>query len=174
MPHKASTHRRSPAAEDDFSRPDYFVKNERGHTRDQNGCGFENVSSFETFPLKRAMHRSSTFSPFLSAIRRAKIGLEFRPSEGVVFFYEACFEGRSLLSPPPLSSVGRPPHTVPSPPYTGCSFFQFVPGTEDQVVVALKSEEIEAEDSQTTFIMVFTLDGDILLDETEVGLGWVG
>ncbi|CAM9598946.1 unnamed protein product, partial [Laminaria digitata] len=44
----------------------------------------------------------------------------------------------------------------------------FVPGTEDQVVVALKSEEIEAEDSQTTFIMVFTLDGEILLDETEI------
>lgn len=49
------------------------------------------------------------------------------------------------------------------------------------MVVALKSEEIEAEESQTTFIMVFTLDGEILLEETEVGLwlgwvwfGWVG
>lgn len=45
---------------------------------------------------------------------------------------------------------------------------KFVPGTDDQVVVALKSEEIEAEGSQTTFIMVFTLDGEVLLDETEV------
>lgn len=45
---------------------------------------------------------------------------------------------------------------------------QFIPGTEDQVVVALKSEEIEEEQTQTTFIMVFTLDGEVLLEETEV------
>lgn len=37
-------------------------------------------------------------------------------------------------------------------------------------MVALKSEEIEELQTQTTFIMVFTLDGEVLLEETEVRL----
>lgn len=36
------------------------------------------------------------------------------------------------------------------------------------MVVALKSEERDVAKTQDTFIMVFTLDGEILLDETEV------
>ncbi|CAN0128549.1 unnamed protein product [Pylaiella littoralis] len=54
----------------------------------------------------------------------------------------------------------------------GFSSFKFVPGTGDQVVVALKSEEIEEAQSQTTFIMVFTLDGEVLLEETEIPGGY--
>ncbi|CAM9939331.1 unnamed protein product [Ectocarpus sp. 12 AP-2014] len=54
----------------------------------------------------------------------------------------------------------------------GFSSFKFVPGTGDQVVVALKSEEIEELQTQTTFIMVFTLDGEVLLEETEIPGGF--
>lgn len=43
-----------------------------------------------------------------------------------------------------------------------------MPGTKDQVVVALKSVEDEELHTQDTFLMVFTLDGEILLQETEV------
>ncbi|CAN0136398.1 unnamed protein product, partial [Ectocarpus sp. 13 AM-2016] len=54
----------------------------------------------------------------------------------------------------------------------GFSSFKFVPGTGDQVVVALKSEEIEELQTQTTFVMVFTLDGEVLLEETEIPGGF--
>lgn len=55
---------------------------------------------------------------------------------------------------------------------------KFVPGTGDQEIVALKSVEVtvETDDDSTsettvqdTYIMVFNLDGEVLLDETEVG-----
>lgn len=58
-------------------------------------------------------------------------------------------------------------------PHSGCLAFslpKFVPGTYDEVIVALKSEEIAETDYQTTFITVFTLNGDVLLDEYEVGI----
>lgn len=45
---------------------------------------------------------------------------------------------------------------------------KFVPGTGDKVVAALKSEENEDAKTQNTFLMVFTLDGEVLLEETEV------
>mmetsp|Transcript_8821 Transcript_8821/g.16917 ORF Transcript_8821/g.16917 Transcript_8821/m.16917 type:complete len:406 (-) Transcript_8821:225-1442(-) len=53
-------------------------------------------------------------------------------------------------------------------PERGFSTFKFVPGTQDQVIVAIKSEENAELDTQSSWITVFTLDGDILLDETEI------
>ncbi|XP_029455006.1 soluble calcium-activated nucleotidase 1 isoform X2 [Rhinatrema bivittatum] len=52
-------------------------------------------------------------------------------------------------------------------PTHGFSSFKFIPDTDDQIIVALKSEE----DSGTvaTYIMVFTLDGRFLLPETKIG-----
>lgn len=45
---------------------------------------------------------------------------------------------------------------------------QFVPCTDDEVVVAIKSEEIAETNFQTSYITVFTLSGEVLLDEYEV------
>lgn len=45
---------------------------------------------------------------------------------------------------------------------------QFLPDSSDQVTVALKSMENEEESTQNTFLMVLSLDGQVLLDETEV------
>ena len=52
---------------------------------------------------------------------------------------------------------------------------KFVPGTGDQVIVALKSMEETVENEggaseqlQDTYLMVFNLDGEVLLEETEV------
>ncbi|XP_003964703.3 soluble calcium-activated nucleotidase 1 isoform X2 [Takifugu rubripes] len=49
----------------------------------------------------------------------------------------------------------------------GFSSFKFVPNTDDQIIVALKSEEDGGKIS--TYIMAFTLDGRILLPETKIG-----
>ncbi|KHJ89468.1 Apyrase [Oesophagostomum dentatum] len=49
----------------------------------------------------------------------------------------------------------------------GFSAFQFIPGTNDEVIVALKTEEIPGK-SMSSYIMVFTVDGEIILDETRI------
>lgn len=52
-------------------------------------------------------------------------------------------------------------------PTHGFSSFKFVPNTDDQIIVALKSQE----DGSTvaTYITAFTLDGRFLLPETKIG-----
>lgn len=55
----------------------------------------------------------------------------------------------------------------PLDPTHGFSSFKFVPDTDDQVIVALKSEEDAGKIA--TYIMAFTLDGRILLPETKIG-----
>ncbi|ETV70339.1 hypothetical protein H257_14030 [Aphanomyces astaci] len=54
----------------------------------------------------------------------------------------------------------------PITPERGFSSFKFVPSTQDSVIVALKSVEIEATKSQSSYVTVFTVDGDVLLPET--------
>lgn len=61
-------------------------------------------------------------------------------------------------------SVRRVGEVVPT---HGFSSFKFVPNTDDQVIVALKSEEDGGR--VATYIMAFTLDGRFLLPETKVG-----
>ncbi|KAJ4931825.1 hypothetical protein JOQ06_010265 [Pogonophryne albipinna] len=55
----------------------------------------------------------------------------------------------------------------PLNPTHGFSSFKFVPNTDDQIIVALKSEEDAG--NVATYIMAFTLDGRILLPETKIG-----
>lgn len=52
-------------------------------------------------------------------------------------------------------------------PTHGFSSFKFVPGTDDTMIVALKSEEDNGKIA--SYIMVFNLDGDIILDEFKIG-----
>nr|XP_023659441.1 soluble calcium-activated nucleotidase 1 isoform X1 [Paramormyrops kingsleyae] len=52
-------------------------------------------------------------------------------------------------------------------PTHGFSSFKFVPGTDDQIILALKSEEDAGKIA--TYITAFTLDGRILLPETKIG-----
>lgn len=52
-------------------------------------------------------------------------------------------------------------------PTHGFSSIKFVPGTKENLIVALKSEEVEGKIA--TFIMAFTIDGKVLLPETKVG-----
>ena len=49
----------------------------------------------------------------------------------------------------------------------GFSSFKFIPGTKDSVVVALKSEEDQGKIA--SYIMVFNLNGEILMEETKIG-----
>ena len=49
----------------------------------------------------------------------------------------------------------------------GFSSFKFIPGTQDKVIVALKSEELEGKIA--TYIMVFNIDGTIYHPETKIG-----
>eukprot|EP00118_Oscarella_pearsei_P008893 m.48006 g.48006 ORF g.48006 m.48006 type:complete len:403 (+) comp33851_c0_seq2:45-1253(+) len=51
-------------------------------------------------------------------------------------------------------------------PTVGFSSFKFVPGTEDSVIVALKSEEDKGQIA--SYVTVFTVDGDILLEPTYI------
>ncbi|XP_060945564.1 soluble calcium-activated nucleotidase 1 isoform X2 [Limanda limanda] len=55
----------------------------------------------------------------------------------------------------------------PLNPTHGFSSFKFVPNTNDNIILALKSEE-DAE-KVATYITAFTLDGQILLPETKIG-----
>lgn len=55
----------------------------------------------------------------------------------------------------------------PLDPTHGFSSFKFVPNTDDQIILALKSEEDAGKIA--TYIMAFTLDGRILLPETKIG-----
>ncbi|KAF7667975.1 hypothetical protein LDENG_00038550 [Lucifuga dentata] len=55
----------------------------------------------------------------------------------------------------------------PFNPTHGFSSFKFVPNTDDQIILALKSEEDAGKIA--TYIMAFTLDGRILLPETKIG-----
>ncbi|KAM5135400.1 soluble calcium-activated nucleotidase 1 isoform 1-T2 [Mantella aurantiaca] len=52
-------------------------------------------------------------------------------------------------------------------PTHGFSSFKFIPGTDDQIIVALKSEENNGQ--VATYITVFILDGRVLLPETKIG-----
>ncbi|XP_061567110.1 soluble calcium-activated nucleotidase 1 isoform X2 [Cololabis saira] len=52
-------------------------------------------------------------------------------------------------------------------PTHGFSSFKFVPNTDDQIILALKSEEDAGKIA--TYIMAFTLDGRILLPEAKIG-----
>ena len=49
----------------------------------------------------------------------------------------------------------------------GFSSFKFVPGTQDTVIIALKSEEYKG--SIASYVLVFNIDGTILYPETKVG-----
>ncbi|KAG7267492.1 hypothetical protein CRUP_008253, partial [Coryphaenoides rupestris] len=55
----------------------------------------------------------------------------------------------------------------PLSPTHGFSSFRFVPDTDDQLVVALKSEEVAG--AVATYILAFTLDGRVLMPETKIG-----
>lgn len=61
-------------------------------------------------------------------------------------------------------SVSRVGDVVPT---HGFSSFKFIPNTDDQIIVALKSEEDRGQ--VATYIMAFTLDGRFLLPETKIG-----
>ncbi|EAW89548.1 calcium activated nucleotidase 1, isoform CRA_a [Homo sapiens] len=52
-------------------------------------------------------------------------------------------------------------------PTHGFSSFKFIPNTDDQIIVALKSEEDSGR--VASYIMAFTLDGRFLLPETKIG-----
>lgn len=54
-------------------------------------------------------------------------------------------------------------------PTHGFSSFKFIPGTKDNLIVALKSEENAEDGSAASYIMVFEETGKILLEETKIG-----
>lgn len=58
-------------------------------------------------------------------------------------------------------------HVGAAVPTHGFSSFKFIPDTDDQLIVALKSEEDDGKIA--TYIMAFTLDGRFLLPETRIG-----
>ena len=59
-------------------------------------------------------------------------------------------------------------HITPLTPTRGFSDFKFLPGSNDNIIVAMKSEENEEAQTQNTYITIFSLDGNILLEETEI------
>ncbi|KAM3567291.1 hypothetical protein VYU27_010561 [Nannochloropsis oceanica] len=53
-------------------------------------------------------------------------------------------------------------------PERGFSSFKFLPGSRDSIILALKSVEEAATGRQGTYITLFDLKGEVLLDETPV------
>lgn len=60
-----------------------------------------------------------------------------------------------------------PAHVGELLPTHGFSSFKFVPNTDDEIIVALKSEEVEGVTG--AYIMAFTKQGKILMKETKIG-----
>ncbi|XP_069386905.1 soluble calcium-activated nucleotidase 1b isoform X3 [Paralichthys olivaceus] len=58
-------------------------------------------------------------------------------------------------------------HVGPLNPTHGFSSFKFVPDTDDQIILALKSEEDAGRIA--TYIIALTLDGRVLMPETKIG-----
>ncbi|EYC11457.1 hypothetical protein Y032_0050g1924 [Ancylostoma ceylanicum] len=52
-------------------------------------------------------------------------------------------------------------------PDRGFSAFDFIPGTEDRLIVALKSKEVEGSDPES-YITVFDIDGVVLLEDQKL------
>lgn len=72
-----------------------------------------------------------------------------------------------LLSCPADFSYIKLRQVGPLNPTHGFSSFKFVPGTKDQIIVALKSEEDAGKIA--TYMIAFTLDGHVLMPETKIG-----
>ncbi|XP_029353215.1 soluble calcium-activated nucleotidase 1b isoform X1 [Echeneis naucrates] len=72
-----------------------------------------------------------------------------------------------LLSCPTDFSYISVRHVGPLDPTHGFSSFKFVPDTDDQIILALKSEEDAGRIA--TYIIAFTLDGRVLMPETKIG-----
>lgn len=51
-------------------------------------------------------------------------------------------------------------------PIRGFSSFKFLPGSQDSVIVALKTEEYQGKTA--TYIMAFTIEGTIIMPESKV------
>ncbi|VDM64140.1 unnamed protein product [Angiostrongylus costaricensis] len=52
-------------------------------------------------------------------------------------------------------------------PERGFSAFEFIPGTKDQLIVALKSEEVD-KSPPASYITVFDIDGNVLLEDQKL------
>lgn len=53
-------------------------------------------------------------------------------------------------------------------PTKGFSSFKFLPGSHEHIIIALKSEEYK--NQMATYIMGFTIDGNIVMPELKVAL----
>lgn len=71
-----------------------------------------------------------------------------------------------LVATPNFSNVAVS-HVGKLIPTHGFSSFKFIPETNDHVIVALKSEEVEG--TTGTYIMAFNRAGHVLLEETKIG-----
>jgi len=58
-------------------------------------------------------------------------------------------------------------HVGPLQPTHGFSSFKFIPDSKDEILVALKSEEVEGKVS--TYMTVITMEGRVLMEETRIG-----
>ncbi|XP_072240436.1 soluble calcium-activated nucleotidase 1b isoform X2 [Leuresthes tenuis] len=72
-----------------------------------------------------------------------------------------------LLSTPADFSDIKARRVGPLDPTHGFSSFKFIPDTDDQIILALKSEEDAGRIA--TYIIAFTLDGRVLMPETKIG-----
>lgn len=50
----------------------------------------------------------------------------------------------------------------------GFSAFRFIPGTDDKLIIALKTAENPETKKMKTYVTVFSVDGDIYLDDQHV------
>ena len=51
-------------------------------------------------------------------------------------------------------------------PTHGFSSVKFIPGTKDQLIIALKSEEVN--DKTAAYVMVFNVNGDVVFPEKKI------
>lgn len=101
------------------------------------------------------VHKKWFFLPRRASRDKYEETADERRSTNLLFIADENFEDISV------KTVGKynPTH--------GFSSFKFVPGTEDTVIVALKSEESSGKIA--SYILAFNIQGNILMEETKIG-----
>ena len=70
-----------------------------------------------------------------------------------------------LFSSPDFLTI-RSEHAGPNIDTHGFSSFKFVPGTNENIIVALKSEEVDS--TTSTYILAFDRKGNLIMPETKL------
>lgn len=102
-----------------------------------------------------SVHNKWFFLPRRASKETYDDTLDERRAANVMIICDETFQKMEVISPFGPASLTH-----------GFSSFKFIPGTNDEFILALKSEEDAGQTN--SYIMVFDLKGNMILDETKI------